>query len=146
MINVSLMNPLTGTEHFTKKIVFFISFSFFVNLYKWQKQFRGRQVIVWETAVFIAPACSHVCLLPVTQRERFPGWEWGWDEGWTLVTLAFNRNSFLLAMKANQICYMGFFGGVWGAKLKEVARAKTLFQAEKSDITGSLTRMNQIRF
>lgn len=39
-----------------------------------EKQFRGRQVIIWKTAVFIAAACSRVCLLPVTEREKCPGW------------------------------------------------------------------------
>lgn len=119
---------------FYKENCLFTSPSFFLNLYKWQKQFRGRQVIIWKTAVFIAPACSHVCLLPATEWEPCPGWGWGWDEGRVVVTLASNRNSFSSAMEANQIRYMGFFWGMWGVELKEIDRVKTLFQADKSDI------------
>lgn len=111
-----------------RKFFFFTSSSFVVNLYKWQTQFRGRQVIIWKTAgLFIAPVCSRVCLLPVTEGNRV-------HEERVVGTLVFNRNSFSPAMEANQICYTGFFCGVPGVELKEIDRVKTLFQAHKSDI------------
>lgn len=60
--------------------------------------------------------------------------EGGEGGGRVVVTLAFNRNSFSLAMEPNQICYIGFFWGMRGVESKEIDRVKTLFQADKSEI------------
>lgn len=108
MINVSDVNPVTDGERFTKKIVLFFP-PLLISLWicagdtregEKRSNLEGDR---WSFEGWLTDSSSYcyrlLCCLPSSSDKRGKGKRRGRrDEGWVIVTLAFNRNSFSVAV------------------------------------------------
>lgn len=109
MTNLSIVNPVTDTEHFTKTIVSFISSLLpppqFLCEAVQVTQGKGRREAIWfwdrwSFEGWLTDGSSYcyrlLCCLPSSSDKREKGARRGWrDEGWVIVTSAFNRKVIL---------------------------------------------------